>query len=559
MMARYNTRSAGVTKKPSQVGPMGVQNSTASPTATTFEGARAWVRNARTDLFLRSTSSFAGQSSFYEDGTVRDQRLVELVRGLAVDDWDWTAKFLTWLRAEGNMRTAPILLAAEAVDARLKAKDFGTSGSEISNRQLISNVLLRADEPGELLAYWLQTHGRAIPQPIKRGIADAVARLYTERGFLRYDSSASGVRFGDVIELTHPKVAYDKANYQGHLYRWAISARHNRTEEPPEQLRAITARRRLNALSPAAKRELIEKATFEMPVPLQRAIAGQWEWLKSWAGSDVDNRLIWELLVPEMGYMALLRNLRNLDQAGVSNETIDYVVKKLSDPEEVAKSRQLPFRFYSAYLNAPSDNWKLALSRGLQASLNNVPKLNGRTLILVDTSGSMRSTISQQSSVQCVQQAMVFGVALAHANQGNVDLWGWASGQFKHDIPRGASVLAEVQRMDRLVGTVGMGTEMAAAVQRGYQGHDRVIILSDMQAFPAGGRYGGYGYGYQTVGESVPAHVPIYCFNLAGYSNTPFQTGSATRVDLGGMTDHTFSLIPQLENLGRGTWPWEKG
>ena len=42
-----------------------------------------------------------------------------------------------------------------------------------------SSVLQRADEPGELLAYWLAAHGRAVPKPVKRGVADAAVRLYT--------------------------------------------------------------------------------------------------------------------------------------------------------------------------------------------------------------------------------------------------------------------------------------------------------------------------------------------------------------------------------------------
>jgi hypothetical protein len=109
-----------------------------------------------------------------------------------------SAVALPWLRDEGNMRTAPVVLAAEAIKARLGA---GLAGG---NRQLVGSVLRRGDEPGEMMAYWTSTYGRAVPQPVKRGIADAVARLYDERAFLRYDSTARGFRFGDVIDLVHP-------------------------------------------------------------------------------------------------------------------------------------------------------------------------------------------------------------------------------------------------------------------------------------------------------------------------------------------------------------------
>jgi len=65
------------------------------------------------------------------------------------------------------MRTAPVVLAAEAVRARLAA------GLDGGNRQLVGSVLRRADEPGEMLAYWTSRYGRAVPQPVKRGVADA--------------------------------------------------------------------------------------------------------------------------------------------------------------------------------------------------------------------------------------------------------------------------------------------------------------------------------------------------------------------------------------------------
>jgi hypothetical protein len=75
----------------------------------------------------------------------------------------------------GKHANAPVVLAAEAVRARLAA------GLEGGNRQLVGSVLHRADEPGEMLAYWTSRYGRTVPKPVKRGIADAVARLYDER------------------------------------------------------------------------------------------------------------------------------------------------------------------------------------------------------------------------------------------------------------------------------------------------------------------------------------------------------------------------------------------
>jgi hypothetical protein len=252
------------------------------PTGKTHEGGTGYQRDAKSELFLRATSNFAGEDSFYEQAVVRDEKLRTLVRELAITDsgWEWVQDFLPWLRASASIRSAAIMLAAEAVKARL---DKGLAGE--GNRQLINAVIQRADEPGEMVAYWLSNHRRAIPKPIKRGIADAVARLYTERSFLRYDKQDSPIRFGDVLEIVHASPKQE--GNQGALFAWAITARHGRDAEPPRSLAAVCARRELSKLSPEARHEFArkvkegDKAAGEK---FRMALAGQWEWARSWLG-----------------------------------------------------------------------------------------------------------------------------------------------------------------------------------------------------------------------------------------------------------------------------------
>ena len=115
-MSKYNrgtVRAAGR-------GPLATEP---TPSGKTHAGGAGYARDARSELFLRATASFAGEDSFYEGAAARDDRLRDLVAGLATDadGFAWLSGFLPWLRAEGNTRTAPILLAAEAVHARLRA------------------------------------------------------------------------------------------------------------------------------------------------------------------------------------------------------------------------------------------------------------------------------------------------------------------------------------------------------------------------------------------------------------------------------------------------------
>jgi hypothetical protein len=546
-MSKFNVTSA----RPVGRGPLATE---AVPSGWTHEGGTGYARDARSELFLRATASFAGEGSFYEEAAARDGRLRELVSGLATDadGFVWLRGFLPWLREAGNMRTAPVVLAAEAVRARLAA------GLEGGNRQLVGSVLRRADEPGEMLAYWTSRYGRAVPKPVKRGIADAVARLYDERAFLRYDSDARGFRFGDVIDLVHPSPAPARTGWQGELFRWAITARHGRDAEPPAGLPAVRARWELSRMAPAERHRGARRVLdgHDRRERLELAAAGQWEWLLSWLGEGegLAKAEQWRLILPQLGFMAALRNLRNLDEAGLSDEDVAPLIARFSDPEQVRRSRQFPFRFLSAYLSGPSLRWAHALERALDAATANIPELPGRTLILIDTSASMGQPMSRKSAMTMVQAAALFGLATAIRNRDRADVYGFADGQF--GVRRSAyrlSLLTAVAAFTRRIGEVGHGTRIAEAVRATYRGHDRVMIFTDMQTFPDRARWSGH---VGDVSASVPGHVPVYGFNLVGYGHSAMPAGHGNRHELGGLTDATFSLIPNIEAGVAARWPW---
>ncbi|MEU4541426.1 TROVE domain-containing protein [Streptosporangium sp. NPDC023825] len=504
------------------------------PSGLTHEGAPGYARDAKGELFLLAVSNMVSENTFYEKAGDRDDRFRRLVHRVAVEDGEWMARFLPWLRGEANMRTAPVVAALESVRARLAAGLHGL------NRQLVDGVLQRADEPGEALAYWTSRYGRAIPKPVKRGVADAVRRLYTERGLLKYDTGTRGFRFADVIDLVHPAPAADKA-WQGELFAHALDRRHGRDKPIHDALATLRARAGLAALPVEARR-----AVLADPGRL-RAAGMTWEALAGWLQGPMD-REAWEAVIPSMGYMSLIRNLRNFDEAGVSDEVAGRVAAKLTDPGEVAGSRQLPFRFYSAYRNAPSTRWGHALDRALTLATGNVPSFGGRTLVLVDTSASMTSgTVSARSAVTPVQAAALFGVTLAARGE-RVDLYGFADGVFRHRVGRGASVLKEMDRFCGRVGEVGHGTRIATAIRRAYRGHDRVVVLSDMQTMR--------GHRGAEVTRAVPERVPMYGFNLQGHRRAAMPAGSGGRHEFGGFSDASFRLIPLLERGGDASWPF---
>jgi hypothetical protein len=132
-------------------------------------------------------------------------------------------------------------------------------------------------------------------------------------------------------------------------------------------------------------------------------------------------------------------------------------------------------------------------------------------------------------------------------------VYGFADGQFR--VARSAyrwSLVKSVEAFTRRIGEVGHGTRIAEAVWATYRGHDRVMIFTDMQTFPAGCGYGQVG----DVSASVPARTPVYGFNLVGYRHSAMPAGAGNRHELGGLTDATFALIPNIEAGMAARWPW---
>ena len=169
----------------------------------------------------------------------------------------------------------------------------------------------------------------------------------------------------------------------------------------------------------------------------------------------------------------------------------------------------------------------------------------------------MGAAMSGKSSVPMVKAAALFGLALAMKNPQSADVWGFADGQFHVDgIRPGVSVLKATEGFCQQIGRVGHGTQIAAAVRSTYSGHDRVVIFTDMQTFPDSRMYSLYGAG--DVAASVPASIPVYGFNLVGYTHSAMPAGHGNRHEMGGLTDHTFKLIPLIEAGQAGRWPWSE-
>jgi hypothetical protein len=550
-MTKFATKpkgAAAVLERPTGA----IKTKAQEPDTTTYEGGDGFTRKAKGELFLLAVTNMVGENTFYESGKDRDQRFVDLIHKVAAKDPNWVARFIPYLRDTLNMRTASIVMAAEYVKAG------GPYG-----RSVVASALVRAEEPSVLIGYWKQFYGARpngrgvrLPQPIKRGIADAILRLYNERSVIKYDSATLDPRFGDVIELVHPSAT---AEWQRDLFGYAIARRHNRERYNLAQLPLITKFRALMAMPVDERRALVNRVA-EGDTEAQAALDGAgltWENLSGWLQGPMDAKA-WEAIIPQMGYMALLRNLRNFDEAKVSDEVADGIAKKLVDPDEVARSRQLPLRFLSAYKEAPSLRWSGPLEKAVNLSLVNVPALSGKTLIMIDDSGSMQGPLSARSKLGRNEAAALFGAALALRAE-NATLVAYATQGYDVVVPKGGSVLPLAQEVAK---KTNGGTNTFDVLVAKYSGHDRIIIVTDEQAFaPASVTINStlWPFTYQKRTTDVLANItaPIYTFNVAGLKAAHLPTGDDKPwYNFGGLTDQGFKAIELLEQGTSETWPF---
>ncbi|MDW3179986.1 MAG: TROVE domain-containing protein [Acidimicrobiia bacterium] len=493
--------------------------------ALTHEGAVGYAPDLESELFLMAATYMATEPTFYETAEAREARFVDLVHRVTATNPEFVARLAPYLRKELKIRSASIMLAAEYVAA----------GGE-GGRAVVNSVLQRGDEPAEMVGYWHSRYGRSMKMAVKRGVADGAARLYTERSALRYDGLGRGIRMADVIELTHPK---PRDATQSELFKWLLDKRHHNDAVANPAVLPVLAANAAQVIIPADQRRAMLRANGTDTL----AKAGtSWERLAGWLPGGMDAEA-WESVIPTMGVMALIRNLRNFDEQGVGRRSVNTVLAKITDVDEVAKARLFPYQVWAAYKNAPSDTWKAALGDTLDLTTANVPAMD-RTLIVIDTSGSMQAPVSARSTIRRVEVAAVMA-AVTRMRSTDCDTVIFGATNKAVRFRKGTSTLARVDKVTSQVGRVGHATFGHTAIRDHFAPtrHDRVVLFTDDQMADAG-----------AVDIS---HVPlIYTVDLAGYRPRSTPVGARGRYALAGFSDSTFTLMLTLEAGRNADWPF---
>jgi 60 kDa SS-A/Ro ribonucleoprotein len=478
---------------------------------TNYEGERAFALTPQMELYAAVTNA-ALTDNFYEKADTALQRILELI---AQNEAKFVAKLAVYAREQMYLRSVPLVLTIEL------AKQYNGDGLVSA---LTARIVKRADEITELLAYYAQSNRRTnakqlnrLSKQLQKGLAEAFNR-FDEYQFAKYNRNAA-VKLKDALFLVHPK-AKDEA--QQALFNKIVK---DELETPYTWEVELSALGRQKYDSIELKEQIVKE---------------KWEEL---------------IFSNKIGYMALLRNLRNILQADVSNEALNKVCDYLSNANAVAKSRQLPFRFLSAYRELKElKNGKVsmvlnALENAVAQIASNIAGYdeNTKVVIAADVSGSMQTPVSARSKVQRFDIGLMLAMLL-QKRCANV-MTGMFGNTWKIiNVPKN-NILGNVMEFHRREGEVGYATNGYLVVEDLLQRRvvvDKVMMFTDCQLWNSNGNSNISGL-WKRYKLMAPA-AKLYLFDLAGYGNTPLNVMRDDVYLVAGWSDKVFDVLNAIEN-----------
>jgi hypothetical protein len=448
--------------------------------ACNFEGAEAFVETPKLELAsILLTSTL--QDSFYRSADATAQRVRELVG--SIPDKRFVAKAAVYARTQAGMRSVSHLVASE-IAKTVKGKSW-TAGFH-------DRVVHRPDDVIEILACYRQSHGKVIPNSLKKGLGRALTR-FDEHQLAKYRKSRADLSLVDVVNLVHPPAT--------------------------------------EALGKLVRDELAAAETWETKLTQAGAAAAgapELATLKSEAWADL-------IRSRKLGYFALLRNLRNI--LADAPDAVDEALAMLREGRLIRKSLVLPFRFLTALdavqaTSLPRAPEALAaISDAVEISLANVPSFPGRTLVALDGSASM--------SGRPLKIGALFAATLAKAN--NADVMLFSNDARYVTLNKRDSTLTLAKWLESQAECAG--TNFHAIFQQADRAYDRVIILSDMQGW----------VGYYTPVETFRqwkrrqrCDPKVFSFDLHGYGTLQFPERHI--FCLAGFSDKTMETLKLLDS-----------
>lgn len=312
------------------------------------------------------------------------------------------------------------------------------------NAATLNEVCQRADEMGEFLAlYW--SEGKCpISNQVKKGLAQAFVK-FNEYQLAKYNRASASVSIRDVMFLSHAK-----------------------------------------------PKDASQEALFKRVANQELETPDTWETELS-SGADKGATFTRLMAEKKLGALAFLRNLRNMTQAGVSEDLIRAYASTVN------VDKVLPFRYIAAARIVP--HLEDMLEGMMLRSLDTAEKLPGKTVLLIDVSGSMFGTkISAKSDLDRFDAAAALAILCSSVCE-QVEIYTF-SNQVVRVAPRKGFALKDALDTSQHHG----GTHLGGAIRsiKANSKFDRLIVISDEES-------------QDSVGS--PGVDKAYILNVASYKN----------------------------------------
>jgi len=430
----------------------------------TFEGG-AGIPLSPLDTLRRAVlSCMLWESSFYEGGASIADRIKILVPQCEPGD----VLDLAWqARNEMRLRHVPLLLVRELARHPKKPKIMNT----------LAGVIQRADELPEFLSiYWQDNESAPLSSQVKKGLAQAFCKFDAYQ-LAKYNRK-NKVTLRDVLFMVHAK--------------------------PKDEEQAKTWKQLVDGTLPAPD-------TWEVALS---------------AGADKAATFTRLMSEGKLGYMALLRNLRNMEQAGVSE---DLVAQHLLAGAKTTKA--LPFRYVAAARAVPS--WQSNIERAMLLAMEDMPRMEGKTVLLVDVSGSMDSKLSEKSDLSGMDAACALAILLAGICS-DLKIYTFSNEVVKVKLAenkKGMALADEINQSQPHRGTyLGKALkQLKTKMAENKRKIERLIVITDEQSS-------------DSVGS--PGDAKGYMINIASYQ-TGVGYGNWTRIN--GFSESVIRYIQAVE------------
>jgi len=469
-------------------------NTRGSSRTTNAAGGDAYEKTPELELVSILLTSFV-QDQYYRSSNDTMKRISDL---LGKVNPKFAAKAAVYARNEFKMRSITHVLAGELskhISGQSWAKNF------------YRDVARRPDDMTEIVSYYFSKGNKKLPNSLKKGFAKAFDK-FDRYQLAKYRGEGKDVSLVDLVNLVHP-VPTDK---------------------------------NADALNDLVDGVLKSTNTWESKMTK----AGQES--KSNEEKAENKAKVWYELLSEkkMGAMALVRNLRNiLDQ---SPESIDLAIDALKNENFIKNSMMLPFRFMSAINELEKVNFSRtgevisALNVALDNSLSNVPVFPGRTLVVLDDSGSMTWNAAGDYKSP-MQIGSLFAAVLMKTNKCDFMMFN-SNARYVNNMNFGDSVGTLTNRI--MAKATSGGTNFPSIFEKADKAYDRIIILSDMQGWQKGGWGNSLPTGaFNTYKKRMGANPRVYSFDLQNYGTMQFPEQNVYAI--AGFSEKVFDVMEMLE------------